>query len=67
MPSHDHAARRRATRAQRQRGCSIYIPASDLVRAGIDPKAPPPWYRTAGFQRSRNGRSVMVSLYLDGP
>jgi hypothetical protein len=60
VPSHDHAQRRRALRKQREKGCSIYIDAGALRRAGIDPDGPPPFYRTwAG-----RGGSVLVRLYL---
>jgi hypothetical protein len=36
-----------------------------LTAAGIDPLEPPPFYRTHGFQRSRNAGSVIVSLYRE--
>jgi hypothetical protein len=59
MPSHDHAARRKAARKQREKGCSVYIDAGALVRAGIDPDGPTPYYRTWAGQRG----SVLVRLY----
>jgi len=62
---YDALARRRASRAQRERGCWVYIPAEELVRAGIDPHGPAPWYRTVGYRRSANGHSVIVSLYRE--
>ena len=58
---HDHAARRRSQRKQRERGCSIYLPAELLEQAGIDPTGPPPFYRT--WATSRGG--VMVRLYKE--
>lgn len=42
---HDPAARRKAQRRGRERGCWVYIPAESLQRAGIDPKGPEPFYR----------------------
>jgi hypothetical protein len=60
---HDAAARRRATRAGRQRGCSIYITAEDLVAAGFDPHAAPPEYVTTAKPHSRNTATVIVRLY----
>lgn len=63
MPQYDPAARRKATRAGRMRGCHIYIPAEELERAGFPPDAPPPYYRLRGYQRSANARAVVVDLY----
>lgn len=45
---YDAGKRRRAVRAARQRGVSIYIPADELRKAGIDPDGPRPWYRVWG-------------------
>ena len=57
---HDFAARRRATRGGRRKGCYVYIPAEQLARAGIDPDGPPPYYRTwVGGRRPR----VLVNFY----
>ena len=61
MPQHDHAARRRSLRKGRERGCSIYLPAELLERAGVDPNGPPPYYRA--WPTSRGG--VMVRLYKE--
>ena len=66
MPSnapgrHDQGARRRAQRKGRERGCSVYIAAEQLVRAGIDPSGPAPYYRVWGGAR---GRYVVV-LYAE--
>lgn len=58
---HDAGLRRRATRAGRQRGCSIYIPAEQLQAAGIDPNADVPWYRTWPGERGR----FVVTLYRE--
>lgn len=60
-PQYDGQERRRAVRGGRQRGCSIYIAADELRRAGIDPSGPPPFYRVWGRQRG----SVLVRLYID--
>lgn len=59
--SHDPMQRRRALRKQRERGCSIYIPADELLKAGIDPGGPAPFYRTWGYRRG----SVIVRLYRE--
>jgi hypothetical protein len=59
---YDSAARRRAARRPRERGCSVYIPAEELVAAGIDPTGPVPFYRVWG--RSRG--TVLVRLYREG-
>lgn len=58
---HDPGLRRRALRAGRQRGCSIYITAEDLQRAGFAPDEPPPWYRVWGGARGR----YIVVLYRE--
>lgn len=63
--SYDLARRRKATRGGRDRGCRVYIPAEELERAGIDPNGPEPYFTTRGFQRSRNGHTVIVSLYRE--
>lgn len=63
--SFDTARRRKSRRAQRQRGCMVYIPAEVLIAAGFDPNEPPPYYRAHGYQRSRNAGSVIVSLYRE--
>ena len=56
---YDAAARRRSVRRGRERGCWVYIPAEELVRAGIDTAAAPPLYRTWGTSRG----GVLVRLY----
>ena len=56
---YDSSARRRAQRRGRERGCSVYIPAEELVKAGYDPDGPAPFYRTWG---SPSG-GVFVRLY----
>lgn len=56
---YDGGERRQAKRSGRERGCWTYIPAEELLRAGIDPAGPPPLYRTWG--RSRG--SVLLRLY----
>jgi hypothetical protein len=58
---YDAMLRRRATRKQRERGCSVYIASEELVKAGIDPDGPTPWYRVWGAGRG----SVLVRLYLE--
>lgn len=62
---YDALARRRANRSQRERGCWVYIPAEELQRAGIGATEPTPYYRTHGHRRSRNGHTVIVTLYRE--
>ena len=57
--SFDSAQRRKATRAGRQRGCSIYIPAEILQAAGVDLEGPTPHYRV---WKARRG-AVTINLY----
>ena len=58
---YDKALRRRAVRKQREKGCSVYIPAEELLRAGIDPDGPEPFYRVWGSPRG----SVVIRLYRE--
>lgn len=48
-------------RRGRERGCWVYIPAEELLKAGID--GPRPWYRTWGS--SVRGARVTVNLYRE--
>jgi hypothetical protein len=59
--SRDSAGRRRTRRVGRERGCAVYIPADELVKAGIDPYGPPPYARVWGAPRGR----VVVQLYKE--
>lgn len=56
---YDSGARRRAQRRGRERGCWVYVPAEELRKAGYDPDAAPPYYRTWGTARG----GVFVRLY----
>jgi hypothetical protein len=56
---HDAAARRRSSRKGRERGCSLYVSAEELIGAGIDPYASPPEYR---IWHGRKG-TLLVQLY----
>lgn len=58
---YDRAKRRRGLRARRERGCWVYIPAVELLKAGVSPAGPPPFYRTWGSKRG----SVLVRLYAE--
>jgi len=58
---HDQGARRRAARKQRERGCHLYIPAEQLVEAGIDPAGPAPWFKTWPGRK----RTIIVQLYTE--
>lgn len=61
MKRYDRAARRRAQRSARERGCWVYIPAEELAKAGVDPTGDVPHYRTWGSVRG----SVLVRLYRE--
>lgn len=56
---YDDAAARQSVRRGRERGVWVFVPAAELRKAGIDPHAAAPKYRTWG--RSRG--SVLVRLY----
>lgn len=58
---YDHAKRRRAQRRQRMRGCYVYVPAEELVKAGIDPNGPAPFYKVWGSK----GGSAFVRFYKE--
>lgn len=58
---HDAAARRKAQRRGRERGCWVYISAEALERAGLASEAFVPWYRVWGGQRGR----YVVTLYRE--
>jgi hypothetical protein len=61
----DTAARKRAQRGGRLRGCSINITADELREAGIDPNGPRPWYRVVGIGKGR--ARFVVQLFETGP
>jgi hypothetical protein len=61
---YDAGKRRKATRRRHERGISVYIPAEVLIEAGF-PLDATAYYRTAGYQRSANGHTVIVSLYRE--
>lgn len=56
---YDSGLRRQTQRRGRERGCWLYLPAEELVAAGIDPYGPAPFYRTWGTVRG----GVFVRLY----
>lgn len=57
---YDSARRRRSLRrGRKERGCWLYVPADELVRAGVDLDGPPPLYRTWGTARG----GVFIRLY----
>lgn len=58
---YDYALRRKSRRQGRQKGCTVDIPAAELVAAGIDPDGPPPYYRVWGSPRG----SILVRLYRE--
>lgn len=58
---YDSAVRRQPRQTGRERGCWVYIPLEEIVKAGIDPDGPPPFYRVWGRERG----SVLVRLYKE--
>jgi len=60
---YDRATTRRAVRTGRQKGVTVFIPAAELRRAGIDPDGPAPDYKLAGMQSRKSSRRVIVNLY----
>ena len=60
---YDPGERKKATRKQRERGCSVYISVEELEAAGFSRDEPPPFYRVHGHKRSANAGSVIISLY----
>lgn len=56
---YDAGLRRQSQRHGRQRGCWIYVPVEELLKAGLDPEGEPPEYRTWGTPRG----GLMVRLY----
>lgn len=60
---YDRTERRRSIRAGRQKGVTVFIPAAELRRAGIDPDALPPDYKLAGTMTRKSSHRVIVSLY----
>jgi hypothetical protein len=61
----DTAARKRAQRHGRERGCRVNITADELEAAGIDPAGPVPWYRVVGIGKGR--ARFVVQLFDKGP
>lgn len=59
--SYDHARRRRTQRKGREQGCTLYIPAEELEKAGFVPGGDLPWYRVWGSKRG-----VVIRLYREG-
>jgi hypothetical protein len=55
----DPAARRKAQRSGREKGCWVYIPAEKLGEAGFVAGSPAPHYRLWGGRRGR----LVVTLY----
>lgn len=60
---YDSAERRRSVRAGRQKGITVFIPAAELRKAGIDPDALPPDYKLSGTMSRKSSHRVMVNLY----
>jgi hypothetical protein len=62
---YDHGKRRRSLRQEGRTDIRVTIPGEVLTAAGIDPHGPAPFYRLSGYKRSRNGHTVIVSLYTE--
>lgn len=60
--SFDPARRRKAQRKQREKGCSLYIPAEILQAAGWPAEGPPPFYRVWAGHKG----GLVVRLYSQG-
>lgn len=58
---YDAMLRRQSKRVRRERGCHVYIPAEELLKAGISLDGPAPFYRVWGSA----GGSVIVRLYRE--
>lgn len=56
---YDSAERRLAVRKGRERGCSVYIAAEELLKTGIPLDGEPPAYRVWAGARGR----VVIQLY----
>ena len=63
MPVYDPAKRRQAKRTGRERGVWVYLPATELEAAGIDPAGPAPFYRM--WSKTKAKRAVLVQLYVE--
>lgn len=60
--SFDPARRRKAQRKQREKGCSLYIPAEILQAAGVSLEGPAPFYRVWAGRKG----GLVVRLYSEG-
>lgn len=58
---YDPQARRKSKRAGRERGCWIYIAATELERAGFTSDDPPPFYKAQAFRRG----TCLVNLFRE--
>jgi hypothetical protein len=58
---YDAQERRLAQRRGRQKGCSVYIAAEELEKAGYSPDDPPPYYRVWGSSRG----GLFIRLYKE--
>ena len=58
---YDAMQRRQSKRHGREKGCWVYIPAEELVKADVDPAGPAPFYRVWGGRRG----GLTVRLYRE--
>ena len=62
MPRYDRFRRKRAQRRNAERGVWVYIPAVELVKAGVDTtQGEPPFYRVWGSKRG----SCLLRFYRE--
>lgn len=59
---YDRLSWRKAVRAGRQRGVTVFIPAAELRAAGIDPDGPAPEFRLAGMMSRKSSHRVIINL-----
>lgn len=57
--------RRKALRQAGRTDIRVTIPGEVLADAGIDPHGEAPYYRLTGYQRSKNGHTIIVTLYRE--
>jgi hypothetical protein len=58
---YDDGLRRQSQRRGREKGCWLYVPAEELLKAGVDPDGPAPFYRTWGASRG----GIFVRVYRE--
>jgi len=64
VAQYDPAKRRQAARKGRERGAWVYVPASELEAAGVEPSEVPPYYRL--WTTKGGKRKVLIQFYVEG-